>query len=198
MTTEQTVHQSVETLIRNWWLVALRGAVALIFGVLTVLRPAVTLSVLILLFGGYAIANGVFTVVAAIAKRRGEPHWVSLLVSGVLSIALGVLTFFMPRLTAIALLYIIAAWAIVTGISEIITAVRLRRVITGEWLLIVAGVLSVLFGVFLIVSPGAGALAVTLWIGTYAIMVGILLLALAFRLRSWGHAHGTEGAARTT
>ena len=81
--TEQIVHQSVDTLIRNWWLVALRGAVALIFGVLTVFRPAVTLSVLILLFGAYAIANGVFTVVAAIAKRHGESHWVSLLVSGV-------------------------------------------------------------------------------------------------------------------
>ena len=191
------VNQNVDTLIRNWWLVALRGLVALVFGVLTIFRPGVTLSVLILLFGSYAIVNGLFTIVAAVAGRRGEPHWVSLLISGVLSAALGVLTFLAPAITTIVLLYIIAAWAIVTGISEIVTAIRLRRVITGEWLLIVAGALSVLFGILLIVSPGAGALAVTLWIGTYAIMLGILLLALAFRLRSWGQAHGVDGASRT-
>jgi uncharacterized membrane protein HdeD (DUF308 family) len=188
---------NVDTLIRNWWLVALRGLVALIFGVLTIFRPSVTLSVLILLFGSYAIVNGLFSIVAAIAGRHGEPRWGSLLVSGVLSVALGVLTFLAPAVTAIVLLYIIAAWAIFTGVAEIVTAIRLRRVITGEWLLIVAGVLSVLFGVLLIVSPGAGALALTLWIGTYAIMLGILLVALAFRLRSWGQAHGVDGTSRT-
>jgi uncharacterized membrane protein HdeD (DUF308 family) len=179
------VIRNVDTLIRNWWLVALRGLVA-----------SVTLSVLILLFGSYAIVNGLFSIVAAIGSRRGEPHWGSLLVSGVLSAALGILTFLAPAVTAIVLLYIIAAWAIVTGVSEIVTAIRLRRVITGEWLLIVAGALSVLFGVLLAVSPGAGALALTLWIGTYAIMLGILLVALAFRLRSWGQAHGVDGTSR--
>jgi uncharacterized membrane protein HdeD (DUF308 family) len=195
---EQTLERSVDTIVRNWWLVALRGLAALLFGVLTIFRPGVTLAALILLFGAYAIANGVFAIVAAIANRRGEPHWVSLLISGALSIALGILTFFMPGVTGLVLLYLIAAWAIVTGVSEIATAVRLRRVITGEWILILAGVLSVLFGLVLVVFPGAGALAVTLWIGTYAIMLGILLLALAFRLRSWGHGHGMHGAARVT
>ena len=190
---EHTLGQTADSIIRNWWLVALRGVVAVIFGVLTIFRPGVTLAALILLFGAYAIVNGIFTVVVAIARHRGEPHWVSLLVSGVLSVALGIVAFVMPRLTALSLLYIIAAWAIVTGVSEVATAIRLRRVITGEWLLVIAGVLSVLFGLFLILFPGAGALAVTLWIGTYAIMLGILLIALAFRLRSWGHAHGFAG-----
>ena len=191
------VHRDVDTLIRNWWLVALRGVVALTFGVLTIFRPSVTLAVLILLFGSYAIVNGLISIVAAVANRHGEPRWVSLLISGVLSAALGILTFLAPQVTAIVLLYIIAAWAIVTGVSEIVTAIRLRRVITGEWLLIVAGVVSVLFGMLLVVSPGAGALAVTLWLGTYAIMLGILLVALAFRLRSWGRAHSVDGTSRT-
>jgi uncharacterized membrane protein HdeD (DUF308 family) len=192
---EHTLGQTADSIIRNWWLVALRGVVALIFGVLTIFRPGVTLAALILLFGAYAIVNGIFTVVVAIAHHRGEPHWVSLLVSGVLSVALGIVAFVMPRLTALSLLYIIAAWAIVTGVSEVATAIRLRRVITGEWLLVIAGVLSVLFGVFLVLFPGAGALAVTLWIGTYAVMLGILLIALAFRLRSWGRARGVVGRA---
>lgn len=192
---EHTLGQTADSIIRNWWLVALRGVVALIFGVLTTFRPGVTLAALILLFGAYAIVNGIFTVVVAIAHHRGEPHWVSLLVSGVLSVALGIVAFVMPRLTALSLLYIIAAWAIVTGVSEVATAIRLRRVITGEWLLVIAGVLSVLFGVFLVLFPGAGALAVTLWIGTYAVMLGILLIALAFRLRSWGRARGVVGRA---
>jgi uncharacterized membrane protein HdeD (DUF308 family) len=192
---EHTLGQTADSIIRNWWLVALRGVVALIFGVLTIFRPGVTLAALILLFGAYAIVNGIFTVVVAIAHHRGEPHWVSLLVSGVLSVALGIVAFVMPRLTALSLLYIIAAWAIVTGVSEVATAIRLRRVITGEWLLVIAGVLSVLFGVFLVLFPGAGALAVTLWIATYAVMLGILLIALAFRLRSWGRARGVVGRA---
>lgn len=190
--------QTVDTLIRNWWLVALRGVVALLFGVLTIFRPGVTLAALILLFGAYAVVNGLFTIVAAIANRHGERHWVSLIVSGLLSIALGILTFLMPGVTGIVLLYLIAAWAIVTGIGEIVTAIRLRRVITGEWFLILTGVVSVLFGLLLIVVPGAGALAVTLWIGTYAMIIGIMLLALAFRLRSWGHDHVTDATIRAT
>jgi uncharacterized membrane protein HdeD (DUF308 family) len=190
------IGQSADVFIRNWGFVALRGVVAVVFGVLTILRPGVTLAVLILLFGGYAIANGVFTIITAVANRHGESRWGSLLVSGVLSIAFGVAAFLMPDITAVLLLYIIAGWAILTGVSEIFTAVRLRKVITGEWLLVIAGVVSIAFGCFLVVFPGAGALAVTLWIGVYALMVGILLIALALRLRSWGQAHGVDGTAR--
>ena len=190
------IGQSAEVFIRNWGFVALRGVVAVVFGVLTILRPGVTLTVLILLFGGYAIVNGIFTIITAVANRHGESRWGSLLVSGVLSIAFGIAAFLMPDITAVLLLYIIAGWAILTGVTEIITAIRLRKVITGEWLLIIAGVVSIAFGALLVVFPGAGALAVTLWIGVYAVMVGILLIALALRLRSWGQAHGIGGTAR--
>jgi uncharacterized membrane protein HdeD (DUF308 family) len=187
----------VDVLARNWWLVALRGVAALVFGLLTLFNPAVTLAALILLFGAYALADGVFTVIAALASHRGEPRWVALLVGGILSIVLGVLTFLMPGVTAVVLLYFIAAWAIVTGVSEIATAIRLRKVITGEWLLVLAGVLSVAFGLALVLYPAAGALAVTLWIGAYATALGVVLLALAFRLRSWGRTHGADGTLRT-
>jgi uncharacterized membrane protein HdeD (DUF308 family) len=116
---------------------------------------------------------------------------VALMLSGVVGIVIGAVTYFMPNITALALLFLIAAWAIATGIMQIVAAIRLRKVIRGEWLLALAGVLSVLFGFFLAAAPGAGALAVTLWIGAYAILFGVLLIALAFRLRSWQHGHPT-------
>jgi uncharacterized membrane protein HdeD (DUF308 family) len=157
-----------------------------IFGVLTFINPAISLASLVLVFGAYALADGVFTVIAAIMNRRGERHWVAMLFGGIAGIAIGLLTFLMPGVTTLVLLYFIAAWAIVTGGAEIATAIRLRKVITGEWLLGLAGVLSVAFGIFLIIFPGAGALTVVLWIGAYALVFGIMMIALSLRLRSWG------------
>ena len=178
-----------EILARNWGWVALRGVVAIIFGLLTIFQPSITLVALVFLFGGYAVVDGVFAIVSAIANRRDEPHWVALLVGGIAGVALGI--------TATVLLYLIGAWAIITGVAEIMVAIRLRTVIEGEWMLVLAGVVSVAFGLVLFIAPGTGALAVVLWIGTYAIIAGILLLALAFRLRSWGQERGLGGAART-
>jgi uncharacterized membrane protein HdeD (DUF308 family) len=175
----------VDLLARNWWLVGLRGLVALAFGLLTLFNPTITLAVLILLFGAYALVYGAFTVFAAVANRRGEPYWGALLLAGLLSVVLGILTFMMPGVTAVVLLYFIAAWAIVIGVLEIVAATRLRKAITGEWLMILGGVLSVVFGVALVLYPGAGALAVTLWIGAYAAVFGVLMILLAFRLRGW-------------
>jgi uncharacterized membrane protein HdeD (DUF308 family) len=189
--------QGVDVLTRNWGMIALRGVAALLFGLLTLFRPAVSLAALILLFGVYALADGVFTIAAAITNRRGQPHWVALLVGGVLGVAAGILTFLYPGVTALVLLYFIAAWAIVRGVAEVVVAIRLRKVITGEWLLILAGVLSVVFGFVLVAFPGAGALAVVLWIGAYATVLGVLLLALAFRLRSWGRRPGVDTTLRT-
>jgi uncharacterized membrane protein HdeD (DUF308 family) len=180
----------MEILARNWGWIALRGVAGVIFGVLTFINPAISLASLVLVFGAYALADGVFTVVAAIMNRRGERHWVAMLFGGIAGIAIGLLTFLMPGLTTLVLLYLIAAWAIVTGGAEIATAIRLRKVITGEWLLILAGVLSVAFGVVLIVYPGAGALTVVLWIGAYALVFGIMMIALSLRLRSWGKLSG--------
>jgi len=183
------------TLSRNWGWIALRGVAGLIFGLLTLMNPLISLATLVLLFGAYALVDGVFTVVAAIANRRDEPHWVALLLGGLAGIATGLISFFLPAITAIALLFLIAAWAIVTGIAEIVVAIKLRKVITGEWLLVVAGVLSVLFGVLLVVFPGPGALAVVLWIGAWAMVMGIMFIALALRLRGWNRAHAPATAA---
>jgi uncharacterized membrane protein HdeD (DUF308 family) len=178
-----------DVLARNWGWVALRGAIALFFGLMTLSRPGITLGALILLFGAYAFADGVFTVVSAIANRHGEPHWVALLIGGLFGIAAGIITFTMPHITTVILLYFIAFWAIMSGATEIAAAIRLRKVINDEWLLALVGCLSVLFGIYLLMQPARGALALALWIGLYATILGVGLLILAFRLRSWDKSH---------
>ncbi|HTI63742.1 MAG TPA: DUF308 domain-containing protein [Gemmatimonadaceae bacterium] len=182
----------VNVLARNWALVAVRGVIALLFGVFAIARPDVTLSALVILFGAFALVDGLVAVWSALFHRRGEPHWVALLLGGITGIVIGIGTFAMPAITAVALLYLIAAWAIVRGVVEITMAIQLRKVVTGEWLLALAGVLSVLFGVFLVAYPAAGALAVMLWIGVWAIVVGVVVLALAFRLRKWSETMGAR------
>jgi uncharacterized membrane protein HdeD (DUF308 family) len=174
----------LHSLAANWWALALRGLVAVLFGLLTFFLPGMTLAILVILFGAYALVDGIFNVVAFF--RVASHHW-AFLVEGVLGIIAGVITFTWPAITAIVLLYLIAFWAIFTGIFEIIAGIRLRKVITNEWLLLVMGVLSLLFGVLILFAPGLGALAIVLWIGAYALVFGIFLLALAFRLR--GHRH---------
>lgn len=176
----------INMLARNWGWVALRGVVALIFGVLTLMNPAITLAVLVLFFGAYALVDGIFAVVAAIMNRKAEPHWLALLIGGLAGIVIGICTFLAPGITATLLLFFIAAWAIIVGIAEIAAAFRLRKVITGEWMLVLAGILSVALGLLLLTRPASGALALVLWIGAYALVSGLLLIALAFRLRSWG------------
>lgn len=175
----------LSVLARNWGLVALRGVAGIVFGLLTLFNPAVTLTVLVLLFGGYSLVDGVFTAVAAVLHRQAEPSWPSLLVSGIVGVAIGVVTFGWPDVTALALLLVIAAWAIAIGLGEIVAAIRLRQLIRGEWILMLAGVLSVLFGVALFLFPGRGAVAIVLWIGAFATVEGILRVALTFRLRRW-------------
>jgi uncharacterized membrane protein HdeD (DUF308 family) len=129
--------------------------------------------------------DGIFAVVAAINAAGKETRWWALLIEGILGIAVGVLTFIWPGLTALVLLYLIAFWAITTGVFEIIAAFKLHKDITSEWLLALGGLVSILFGALLLFYPRAGALAVVYWIGAYAIFFGVLILALAFRLRSW-------------
>jgi uncharacterized membrane protein HdeD (DUF308 family) len=176
----------VDALARNWKLVALRGVLALLFGLLTFFNPALTLISLVYLFGAYALVDGIMAIATAITNRKGESSWIALLLGGIAGVLVGIATFFMPGVTAIVLLLLIATWCIVTGVAEIVAAIQLRKVITGEWLLVLAGILSVLVGVFLVARPAVGALAVTVYIGAYAIALGVVLLMLAFRLRSWG------------
>jgi uncharacterized membrane protein HdeD (DUF308 family) len=172
-------------LVRNWWAIALRGVAAILFGIMAFAVPGLTLAALIFLFGAYALVDGVLNIIAAIRGRHaGRPAWV-LLFEGVVSVAAGLVAFFMPGVTALALLYLIVVWAVITGVLEIVVAVRLRQRIQGEWWLALSGVLSVILGVLIVMAPGAGALALVLWIGAYAIVFGALLVALAFRLRRW-------------
>ena len=175
----------VIVLARNWWALVLRGLFAVLFGIIALAWPGITLGALVLLYGAYALADGVFAIAAVMAGRTGGRPWWSLLVEGLVGIAVGIMTFAWPGITALVLLYLIAAWAVVTGIFEIVAAIRLREEIRGEWLLALSGILSVLFGLALVIWPGAGAVALVWVIGAYAIAFGALLIALGFRLRSW-------------
>ena len=178
--------EMLEYLRRNWGWIVLRGVSAILFGVLALARPGITLGVLVIMWGGYAIADGILSIIAGLQIRdHGRPLW-SFFVVGALGVAAGVFTFKWPGLTALALLMAIASWAIAVGVLQIAAAIRLRKVIEGEWALALAGVLSVAFGVVAFLHPGAGALAVLWMIGTYAIGFGILLLVLGLRLRSHG------------
>jgi uncharacterized membrane protein HdeD (DUF308 family) len=169
-----------EGLARNWSWIMIRGIAAILFGILAIAMPGLSLAVLIMLFGAYALVDGVFNLVAAF-RHRGE-MWAFLLESFV-SIAFGVIALLLPGLTAVALVYLIAGWALFTGILEIAAAIRLRKVIQGEVWLILAGLLSIAFGALIAMYPGAGALALILYIGVYAIVFGGVLVALSLRLR---------------
>jgi uncharacterized membrane protein HdeD (DUF308 family) len=184
---------AVETASRHWWAFALRGLVAILFGVLAFAWPGVTLQVLVLLWGAFAFVDGVLALVAAI--RTDNDHRWGLLLEGIVGIGAGIVTFLYPGLTALVLLYIIAVWALLTGVLELVAAVRLRKVIQNEWWLALSGILSVLFGIVLLAAPGAGALAVVWLIAAYAIVFGILNLALAVRLHGMGQRRHAVSAA---
>jgi uncharacterized membrane protein HdeD (DUF308 family) len=170
-------------LIGDWRDVAVRGLAAVAFGLLTLLWPGLTLTALVLLFGAYVLVTGAVILYAALRgdpALRAERGW--FILEGAVSIAAGIFTFAWPGITALALLYLIAAWAAATGVLELAMAIRLRRTLPKEWLLVGAGVLSLLFAALLVISPGAGALAITWMIGWYALIAGAVLLSLAYRL----------------
>ena len=176
----------IASLARNWWALALRGLFAILFGILAFIWPGVTIGALVILFGAYALVDGIFALVGALRAAEAHQRWWPFVWEGLLGIAAGLIAFIYTGMTALVLLYIIAFWAIVTGIFEISAAIRLRREITGEWALGLAGLASLVFGILLIVYPGAGVLTVIWLIGAYAIAFGVLLLIVAFRLRGMG------------
>jgi len=183
-------HPLLTILSGNWWSLLLRGLLAIAFGLLTWFRPGISLAALVLMFGIFALADGLLGIWTAFAGRRENEQWWVLLLWGLVSAGIGVITFVAPGVTTIALLFYIAIWAIAIGVLQIIAAVRLRREIQGEWLLGLAGVAAVVFGVLLIVHPGEGALTVLWLIGAYAVLAGILLVVLSLKLRSL---HGKVG-----
>ncbi len=190
-------HRDVETLEikealrfgKNWWIVGLRGLFSLMVGIISFLVPTATIFALVILFATYALLDGIFCLVALMRGSRRRGPWWMLTLEGVLGIGAAVITVLWPEITALALIFVIASWAIVTGVIEIIAAVRLRKQIESEWLLAAAGVLSILMGVVLAAWPGPGAVAIAFIIGAYALAFGALLIALAFRLRRW---HGAQ------
>ena len=172
----------VGVLARYWWLILLRGIAAIIFGVLAFIWPGITLVTLVLLFGAFTLVDGVLALGHAIMGGNVGPRWWLALI-GVLGILVGLMTFMWPGLTALVLLFFIASWAIVLGVFQIIGAIRLRKEIDNEWTIGLSGALSVLFGVVLMVAPGAGALAFIWVIGIYAVVFGVLMVMAAFKLK---------------
>jgi uncharacterized membrane protein HdeD (DUF308 family) len=154
--------------------------------------PLATLYGLTILFGAYALIDGVVNLVAAVRSARHGEHWWALLLEGLAGLGAAAVTMVWPLLTLVVLIYIIAAGALITGILEIIAAIRLRRVITGEWLLVLTGVASIVFGLLLFAAPGPGAVVIAWWIGIYVFIFGLLMLGLAFRLRRWSGTLGPQ------
>ena len=170
-------------LTRNWWLVVLRGLLAILFGLASFLWPEITWLALILLFGIYAIVDGVFAMISGASRSRYSSRWWVFLLEGLISLTAGVIVLLRPGLAGLALVIVIAVWAILTGILEILAAIRLRREIRNEWMLGFGGFMSIVLGILMLLQPAAGGLVITLMIGAYALIFGILLVALGFRLR---------------
>jgi uncharacterized membrane protein HdeD (DUF308 family) len=180
---------AVRALSQHWWVLMLRGVLAILFGLMAWMWPNETLAILVLIWGAYALTDGIFEVLAGI---RGK--WGSLVVLGLLGIGAGIVTFIWPGITAITLSWVFAFWAIVAGILQVSAAIRLRKEVQGEWLWILSGVLTALLGVLLLLYPGAGALSVTWLIGSLAIAWGILLVMLAWKLKGLGTGLGIRPA----
>jgi len=175
---------------RDWWVFAIRGIAALVFGILAFIRPEATLTVLVVLFGAYVLVDGVSLLVAlvrgdAVARRHG---W-AVGIMGVLGIVAGVVTFVAPGLTALSLLYLVAFWAIAMGAFQVIAAIQLRREIDNEFWMALGGVASIVFGVLLVASPGAGLISLVWLVGIWSVVFGVSSLGLAYRL------HGIDAAA---
>jgi uncharacterized membrane protein HdeD (DUF308 family) len=185
----------LDQMSRDWWIIALQGVAAFAFGILTLVWPEITLLVLVFLFAAYALVDGVLALIRSLRRdgKGGRPDWWQV-ARGVVGIAAGLIAFAMPDITAYALLLVIAAWAIVSGAIELMAAYQLRDVIRGEWLLALDGVVAIIFGFLLIAFPSAGALAVVWLIGAFAIVSGVILLALALRLRDRARSVGSSAA----
>lgn len=178
-----TEKQLSRILSRNWTLMLLRGLTAILFGILVWVMPELSVKMLVYLFGAFVMADGIFGTWVAIVARKDYEDWGILLLWALVGIGVGILTLMAPGVTAMALVYFIAIWAVTTGVLEVVVAIRLRKEIEGEWLLILGGLASVAFGVLLILQPAAGAIALVWVIGLYAVVFGLLLMILSFRTR---------------
>jgi uncharacterized membrane protein HdeD (DUF308 family) len=169
----------------NWWALALRAGAAIVLGILAFTMPGATLTAIVVLFGIYAIIDGVFALIAAFRGLRMKERWGAMMFEGVVGIAAGVVALVWPAIGALTLLYLVAVWALLTGALEIAMAIRLRKIMTGEWLLILGGIVSIVLAFLLTLFPGTGVTALVWWLGIYALAYGVINLALAVRVRRW-------------
>lgn len=180
----------LEAMSRNWGAIAFRGVIAVLLGIVAIVWPGVTVGVLVILLGAFALVEGVANIVAGIRGREG---WA--IGEGVISVVIGIVIVVWPAITALALLYVVAAWAIFTGIVRIVAAIQLRRVLRNEWLLVGSGLASVVFGVIAAVFPGAGILTLIWLLGAWLIVLGVMLIALSLTLRQSAHRLSHAGVA---
>jgi len=173
------------SLARNWWALALRGGAAIVFGIVALFWPPGAIVALVAVFGAYALVDGILNLVGAVRAGRSGQRWGALVFEGVISLLVGIITLFFPGVTALALVLFVAAWSLITGVAEVVAAIKLRKMIEGEWLLALTGILSIAFGILLFVSPLIGAIAIAIWIGAYSLVFGALLVGLSLRLKSW-------------
>jgi len=178
----QSLH---EPLLPSWRMLALRGSVALLFGFLAALWPDITLLWLVVLFSAYALFGGAAALVSAVERRKVHDDWWLLLLLGLVGLGVGIVALVHPALTALILVLLMGSYALTTGVLDIAIAIRLRKRIRREWLLILNGLVSILFGALVFLFPASGALALVWLISAYALLTGMLLLSLAFRMRSW-------------
>jgi uncharacterized membrane protein HdeD (DUF308 family) len=169
-------------LAQNWWAVALRGALAILFGIVAILLPGVTLAALVLLFAAYMLVDGILDIIAGLRAARRHERWGALVLEGIIDLVAGVIAFFLPLITIVAFVYLMGAWAIVSGVVLGAAAFRLNLA-HGRWLMGIGGAVSVIWGFLLITQPLIGAVALAWWMGGYALFFGVALLVLAFRLR---------------
>jgi uncharacterized membrane protein HdeD (DUF308 family) len=170
-------------LAENWWAVALRGVLGILFGLIALFMPGVTMLSLVLVFAAYSLVDGVLGIIAAVRGALHRERWIYLLLNGILSIAVAVVAFLWPAITVLAFVLLVAAWALVTGVMMLVSAFRLKAT-HGRWWLLAGGVISIIYGVLLVIAPLIGAIVLTWWIGAHALVLGVMLLVLAFRLRA--------------
>ncbi len=168
---------------KKWWLFLLRGLAAILFGLLAIIWPELTVTTLVILFGAFVLVDGVFALVAGLITVDANPRWWALIIAGLLAVGIGMVTFLWPEVTQTVLLYFIAAWALVTGVFRFLAALQLRQTVAGEWLLLLNGILSIIFGIVLFIFPQEGAVGLVIVIGAFALLIGLLNFFLGFRLR---------------
>ena len=186
-----------ELLAQHWWAVGLRGILAIIFGLICLLTPGIAVGAFVIVFAAYMFVDGAFAIISGIRAARSGEQWGLLILEGIVDLAAGILAVVWPAITLVALVWIVAIWAIVSGALMLGAAVGLN-IDYGRWWLALGGIASLIFGILLIIEPFIGAVVLTLWIGAYALVFGVSLLVLAFQLNSKREARLRSNASAPT